>query len=152
MIKTTSFRIFLLAIIFIAACKSQQKQPFGRDTNLENKRWVLRELNNKTISHKEDEKESFILFDNKDNTFGGSGNCNSINGMYTVQEEMINIHSMASTEMACPSLNIETEFFQTLSKVNRYELKKKREGNTDKESLILFIDKVTVAKFDAGNK
>lgn len=142
---------FLLIMLSVYSCKPRQSQPFGRNLALENKRWVLREMNGKAITPTSDGKELFILFDTKDNTFGGSGNCNSMNGMYTVQDEMINIHKMATTEMACPNMDTESEYFLMLSKANRYELKKKREGDIDKESLILFNDLNQLAKFDAVN-
>ena len=143
------YLLFLLIMLSIYSCKPRQSQPFGRNLDLENKRWVLREMNGKAIAPTSDGKEMFILFDTKDNTYGGSGNCNSMNGMYTVQDEMINIHEMASTKMACPNLDLESEYFLILSKVNRYELKNKREGGIDKESLILYNDINQVAKFDA---
>lgn len=108
-------------------------------------------MNGKAITPTSDGKEMFLLFDTKDNTFGGSGNCNSMNGMYTVQDEMINIHKMATTEMACPNMDTESEYFLMLSKANHYELKKKHEGGIDKESLILFNDLNQVAKFDSVN-
>ena len=144
------YLIIILSIFVMNACKPQQKQqPFGRNLNLENRRWVLRELNSKAVTSKDNTKEMFILFNTQDNTYGGSGNCNSMNGMYTVQDEMISIHAMASTRMACPNMEIESEYFNMLTKATRYELKKNREGGVDKETLLLYQDKIIIAKFDA---
>ncbi len=145
------YLLFLFITLSIYSCKTRTSQPFGRNLELENKRWVLREMNGKAITPTAEGKVMFILFDTKDNTYGGSGNCNSMNGMYTVQDEMINIHEMVSTKMACPNMEIEAEYFLMLSKANRYELKKKREGGIEKESLILYNDINQVAKFDAVN-
>ncbi|CAN5389706.1 hypothetical protein BH11BAC2_BH11BAC2_03350 [soil metagenome] len=141
--------IILIALVIISSCKPRQKEPFGRNTQLENRRWTCRELNGKPVTINPGGKELVITFNMGDNTFSGDGGCNKMNGMYTAQEQMIKIQSMMSTKMACEGMVMENDFFQVLDKTNRYELKKKREGGVDKEYLFLFQDDTLLAKLDA---
>ena len=149
MIKSHA-QVFIFILLFsIFSCSSSKKQPFGRNTLLENKRWVLKELNGNPVSIPEGAKEMILRIEIGDNTFGGSGTCNTMHGMYTVKDEMINFHQMASTEMACNSLNKESEYFTMLQKANRYQYKVVRDKGVDKEFLFLYTDKQQIAKFEA---
>jgi heat shock protein HslJ len=149
---STTFNYFFAILLFalvISSCASKKKQPFGRNTKLENKRWVLRELNGKPTNTFVFKKEITLKIESGDNTFGGNGPCNTMNGMYVVQEEMIKFQSMASTEMACDALDIESEYFGMLQICDSYRYETIREKGAGKEYLLLFKDQKLVGKFEA---
>jgi heat shock protein HslJ len=139
---------FLLFLGFIA-CKPPQQNTSGRNPKMENKIWVLKELNGKSVNIPAEGKEINIKFESGNNTYEGDGGCNKINGLFTVQDDMIKIQSIASTKMACEQLATESEYFQMLDKANRYELKKKKISGIEKESLLLYNDKMLLATFEA---
>lgn len=143
--------ILVLTAIVLAftACKPKQKQPFGRNLTLENRQWVLRELNGVRYSNDQAiEQRPGIRFDAKDNTWGANVGCNQINGMYTTQDDMIKLQQMAMTKMACPEEFRETEFVQMLDKANRFSLTSKKVRKKDFYTLLLFADQVQVARLE----
>ena len=150
--QSTTLKYFftvLLFTLFISSCASKQKQPFGRNTKLENKRWVLRELNGKPTNAFTFKKEITLKIESVDNTFGGNGPCNTMSGVYSVIEEMIKFQSMVSTEMACDALAVESEYFAMLQLCDSYKCETIREKGVDKEYLLLFKDQKQLGKFEA---
>ncbi len=141
--------VLITLIVAFAACKPKQKQPFGRNMTLENRQWVLRELNGKAYTGGLVlEQKPGIHFDAKDNTWGANVGCNQINGMYTTQDDMIKLQQMAMTKMACPEEFRETEFVQMLDKTNRFSLTSKKIRKKDFYTLLLFADQVPVARLE----
>jgi heat shock protein HslJ len=150
--QSTTFQYFFVVLLFallISSCASKKKQPFGSNTKLENKRWVLRELNGKPTNAVTFKREITLKIESVDNTFGGNGPCNTMSGVYAVKEERIKFQSMVSTEMACDALAVESEYFGMLQVCDSYKCETIREKGVDKEYLLLFKDQKQLGKFEA---
>jgi copper homeostasis protein (lipoprotein) len=93
------------------------------DDSLENKKWVLIELQGAPYQKGEDEKEIFLYFDNETSRFYGNTSCNAINGAYTIQEgNRISFGNAASTMMACPAMEKERIISELLKEVDNYSI------------------------------
>lgn len=142
------FSAVLLGVLFLfCSCKTQEKQPFGRNTILENRQWLLTTLNGQTFKASERSVPCGIKFEPSGNTWGASVGCNQLNGMYTTQDDMIKLQNMAQTKMACPPESREDEFFKVLENSNRFALNKKKISGKDFYTLQLYADKQQLATF-----
>jgi heat shock protein HslJ len=146
---STTIRIILLLLTFLGmvSCKNNAKKPFGKDPALEQRKWELVEMDGKRVSLPDGVQKISIEFEGQSNTFGGNAGCNQCNGMYTTHEDMIKLHMMAVTKMACPALEMEGLFLKKMEETNRYELKKVKENKVWVEYLHLFKDAEKVMVF-----
>jgi heat shock protein HslJ len=69
--------------------------------------------------------------------------------MYTTQDEMIKLHKMAVTMMACPDMSVEQTYLEKMDQINKYKLVSKKVNGVKTEILQLFIDDALVAQFKA---
>lgn len=67
-------------------------------------------------------KKPTLTFDTKDMTFSGNGSCNSFSGTFTKEASKLLFGPIASTKMACPTLEGESNFLKNLRKVNKYSI------------------------------
>ena len=145
MIHRISF--FLLLSVLIIACKTTEKKPFGKDPALENITWELQRFNGEAVNLSGGLKPITLTFEGQSNTFGGSAGCNQCNGMYTTQDEMIKLHKMAVTQMACPDMKLEQQYLEAMDKVTNYKITHKKQGGVVVQFLYLYIEKTEVAQF-----
>lgn len=143
--------VVLLVIVAMASCKPKEKLPFGRNPGIEDRHWVLKEMEGKPISFTVTQKEVSIEFEN-DNNFTLEAGCNTVNGMYTSQDNLIFIHQMMSTKMACPELDRETSILNLLQKTNHYKLKQSKVNGIVQEQLMLMGGDTLLLKFEKGIK
>lgn len=81
------------------------------------------ELRGQSYVKGDDEKEIFLFFENESSRFFGNGGCNSINGGYTLKEgNRISFGNVASTMMACPSMEKEKIIAQILEETDNYSI------------------------------
>lgn len=139
----------LLVSVVLVSCKSKTTKPFGKDPALEGKRWELIELNGSAYLPVAGGKVIDIVFEGASNTFGGSAGCNQCNGMYTTQDDMIKLHKMAVTMMACPDMSIEQSYLEVMDKINRYKLLSRKLNGVKTEVLQLYIDDKLTAQYKA---
>ncbi len=139
----------LLVSVVLISCKSKTAKPFGKDPELEGKRWELIELNGSAFVPPVGGKSIDIVFEGQSNTFGGSAGCNQCNGMYTTQDDMIKLHKMAVTMMACPDMTLEQKYLEAIDKINRYKLLSRKINGVKTAVMQLFIDDKLVAQFKA---
>lgn len=144
--------LLLITISLFMSCKPREKDNKGYDPKIENKRWVLRELNNKVIQTPTGEKEISIFFEPTLNEFTAVGKCNNLHGMYTSQDDMIKIVNMISTKMACSALDLESEFVKSLNETNKYKLKSKKTNGIKSEFLYLYNESSLIATFEKVNE
>ena len=112
---------------------------------LEDKKWVLESIKNKTLPKVE--TEPFISFDQTKNSAGGNTGCNVFGGSYTATGAKIKVFELISTMRACiedERMNVEREFKNSLDKANRYEIVG--------EKLELFQDRTLLLTFRAEAK
>jgi heat shock protein HslJ len=145
---TTAKILFLsLAILVTSSCKNNAKKSFGKDPALEQRKWELIEISGTKASLPEGVQKISLEFEGQSNTFGGNAGCNQCNGMYTTHEDMIKLHMMAVTKMACPAMEMEGMFLKKMEETTRYELKKQKESGKWVEYLHLFKDLEQVMVF-----
>lgn len=88
------------------------------------KYWKLTELNGRPINV--DilfTKEPHIILKEKDHKVLGHVGCNSISGTYTLGNlNRISFSKMISTKMACPVLDMETEFLKVLGMADSFTI------------------------------
>lgn len=139
-------------ISVFVSCKPREKDNKGFDPKIENKKWVLRELNSKSIQTPAGQKEISIFFEPTLNEFTAASKCNDLHGMYTSQHNMIKIVNMASTKMACQELDLESEFIKSLTETNKYKLKSKKTNGVKNEFLYLYNESSLLATFEKVNE
>lgn len=86
-------------------------------------RWVLVEMKGVPVQQSGGRRDAHISFNEEQKLFSGNGGCNQLNGSYTIDRNSIAFRDVSSTKMACNDMAFENTFLQTLSTVNRYELK-----------------------------
>lgn len=89
--------------------------------------WKLLELNGKAITVDTTfKKDPVLVFEKKDAKLTGNGGCNSFMGSYSLKENNgIELTLGGATMMACPNLDLETQFFDILKQTKSYQI----EGN-----------------------
>lgn len=91
------------------------------DFRLEDKKWVLIELNGKPFEKKDDQKEGFIEFNMETGMFSGNNTCNNFFGQYELLEgDGIKFGPAGSTLMACPDMETEKTFMEILKTADNY--------------------------------
>lgn len=93
------------------------------ELKLDGNTWSLSEVNEKAVEVSDEfPAKPFLEFTEEGEVFGNAG-CNNINGRYTVKEDQaIEFAQMATTQMACPNLELEGEFLKALGEVSQYEI------------------------------
>lgn len=109
--------------------------------------WKLLELNGKTIKLDTTfKKEPVLVFEKGTEKLNGNGGCNGFMGSYKLKENNgIELTLAGATMMACPNLELETQFQDVLKQTKSYHI----EGNT------LVLDnnsKTSIAKLEAATK
>lgn len=126
-----SIFILLLCLFIIAGCRSSQKTTISQSTpaNKQNAelletRWELTELTGTTVTRSNHSQRPINIVLKKDgNKVQGFSGCNTIMGKYELKEgNHIAFSAMASTMMACPDMNMETEFNKMLETVDNYSI------------------------------
>ena len=85
--------------------------------------WKLIELNGKKVKQK-GKKDFFIQLNSKDGRFHGFAGCNNFNGNYAMPKSFeISFSNIASTKMACHSMDLESKLMETLAEVDSYNIK-----------------------------
>ncbi|MGB3849290.1 MAG: copper resistance protein NlpE N-terminal domain-containing protein [Tunicatimonas sp.] len=77
-----------------------------------NKRWELLSRNGQAV---EAENKPYVEFQLAEDRAVGFGGCNRFSGSVEVTDDSLRFGSMASTKMACPSLNSEATFLRAFS-------------------------------------
>lgn len=92
----------------------------GATASLENTFWGLVRLGSRPVKTAPDQKEVHLRFLPGTSEVRGFGGCNSFSGSFKVEGRLISFGAMASTRMACPTLDQESELFDRLAKATRY--------------------------------
>jgi heat shock protein HslJ len=147
--------ILYLILFLITACTTTRKPPLeeGRDIKLETYKWELKQLYGKEIQVTEGGKVPSLAFTGSQNVMNGHGGCNSMNGMYTVHDDLIKLHVMSYTEMACLDtnrMNLEMRYFEMLGASEKYKLRNKTVDGQKKGWLQLYKGDELVAEFESA--
>lgn len=88
------------------------------------KYWKLTELFGKAIQMDSTfQKEPHIILKDQDNRVNGNGGCNTISGYFEVRSmNRISFTKMITTQMACPKMEIESQFLKALAAADNFNL------------------------------
>lgn len=112
---------------------------------LENRRWVLVELNGDAITATTEGKAAYLELNSKKASAYGFGGCNRFFGSYEATDRSLGFSAMGATRMACPEgMKREQELFTVLESTTRYEIHGSK--------LLLFANDALVAQFEARPK
>ncbi|MEZ4809671.1 MAG: META domain-containing protein [Allomuricauda sp.] len=104
--------------------------------------WVLEEMNGKTVSKADFNGKDVPNMEININTnrVSGFSGCNRMTGSLFFEKDVLRFTNMATTRMACPNLNAETEFLKTLQSVTSYKMRDSSLylSNNDQENTLVF--------------
>lgn len=133
-------RVILLLVVSLInfSCSSNVSNNFKED--LKNNRWLLKSVDEKSITDLEFHKEVFIQFPtDSEDQFRGFAGCNNIFGGYELNQDSLKFINVASTRMACDKMDFEANFLKKLQTINNYKI--------EKDILLLFSENEEVMKF-----
>jgi copper homeostasis protein (lipoprotein) len=116
----------------------EQDHPVG----LEDSRWRLTRVGSTTVEATPN--EPWMVLDSRQKRMTGSGGCNRISGDYDSGDGTLRFGRTVSTMMACPSLEIETEFLGALDATRRYRV-------TGRVLELMNSSGTVVARFEEAN-
>lgn len=102
----------------IAGCNSSRNMAKLNDV-----KWVLQEMNGKTVELTDKNSEVYIQFNEAEKRVNGRGGCNRFFGNYEMDGSKLKFLPLGATRMACPDLQVENEFFKMLDTVDSYAIK-----------------------------
>lgn len=129
-IKHTFYTI--VCILFIGGCTAsssltsvfEPQKESASSEKIEDIHWKLTSLFGKKLVLDEAQRKPYILLRSENNRVQGFGGCNQLMGSYMLKEGMrIRFSQIASTMMACPSLEDEQALFRILEEADNYSLK-----------------------------
>lgn len=129
---------FFLAIFFVlilsgcSGSKVDELKIYGNE-------WKLENLNGKEIQLKGDKYIS-IIFNRANGNFKGFSGCNTYFGIYFSGKRNLQLSEISQTEMACDEMKTESEFLESLKKIDGYKI------SEDKLSLTSFGNPIAVFK------
>jgi len=93
------------------------------ETPLQGTRWDLVALSNANIASEKMPGNIYIIL-NKDSTVTGNGGCNSFTGKYSLgKNNVLSFGEMVRTNVACPAIDVERKFVNSLAKTDHYYIK-----------------------------
>lgn len=102
--------------------KVVQKQP-TEAISLTETTWKLTELYGQPVKAAQPGKEPYLVLTAQDSRIQGFGGCNRFAGSYELKDGFrIRFSGIAATMMACPAMEIESEFFKALQETDNYSL------------------------------
>lgn len=84
-------------------------------------------------------KKPTLEFDTKEETLVGNGGCNNYSGTYQINGHKLKFGAIASTKMACPTLEGEGLFFKNLQGISSFSVYE--------DQLTLITDDIAVLRF-----
>lgn len=114
--------VILSVLISLKTCQSTSKMVSTEDSPITlDGKFYVETLNDVLVS----EHKLFLNFNQIENQLSGFSGCNRFTGSYSLKSDSIKIGPLASTRMFCGATanKIESEFHQTLSKIDKIILK-----------------------------
>lgn len=109
---------------FVRAIPGQNCRERGdAGTGLGNTRWRPVRIGDRDVVVTGQEREPWIMLEPRYLRVTGSGGCNRISGNYDVGEGTLTFGKLATTMMACPTMDTEAEFIRALENTRRYRVR-----------------------------
>lgn len=110
---------FLLIIVILSGCSSGKSTTGGNSPD--GTEWVLETMNSTSVISLDDNNVT-LKFDGP-GKISGKGSCNSFFGSYKLDGSALSFSEIGSTKMMCDNMQIETDYFAALKKIDKYEIK-----------------------------
>jgi heat shock protein HslJ len=111
---------------FVEAVLGSGCEPGGSREALAHNRWRPIRIGGRTVEVAGREREPWIHFESTTGRVTGFGGCNRITGTYTDHGDSLRVGPLASSRMACPSMDTENAFLKALDATRHYRV----EGRT----------------------
>ncbi|MEJ8801653.1 META domain-containing protein [Pontibacter sp. H249] len=133
----------LLVAACVQACTAKPATQLADDETILDAYWMLLSVEGQNIPEAQDNRMSYIRFqENEADVFGFAG-CNKFNGKYKLTDTSLQLTELASTRMSCPNIDVENRLMEALRSTTTY----RRSGDV----LTLYAGDKAVATFRAGN-
>ena len=139
--------IIIALVLFIASCKTRKEEPFGRVTNLENKKWYLNSLNGQELQVKDSSKMFTLELFSEDNAIYLNCECDTTYGLYTAQKDFIFLNVLGRTSQNC-NPDFFGEYVQQAKSANGFQIKRINSKGQKSEQLTLYNDDIELMKFN----
>lgn len=130
--RQLAFTALISALLITMGCTSAamdiQKTTERPDESLINTYWKLVTLDDKQIVTQKNFREAHLVLHQEASRLAGATGCNTLMGSYATENEHIEFNHVATTMMACPKVQMETEhgFLTALEQVTKWSV----EGDT----------------------
>ena len=135
--KTTILMMIAVTLGF-SGCKSNS----GDKAQLTANEWQLKEMTTTNGKTTLPQRVPTLMLTDTNTMYGFSG-CNRFFGRYSIEGNTIKLEPGGSTMMACPDLQFEHEYIQTLAAMTSYSIENKELKLTDKDrkQTLVFVPK-----------
>jgi copper homeostasis protein (lipoprotein) len=116
----------------------------GVTHDLEGSRWVLVRIGDKPILPEEGSPEPYIVLQATSKQIAGHAGCNRLSGGYQIKGDTLQLTQLTTTRMACPELETEYAFLNSLEGVARWRL-------MDNQLVLLDKNNTAVLQFESRN-
>lgn len=138
MIKIISLKTLVIVTLFLfSGCASRKD---GITLSLDSSKWVLLSAGNVQAG----DSGAFITFDSTNKEVRGKAGCNGFGGNFSVSGSNIQFEGIMGTKMACPVLDVENAFLNSLHTADRYAI--------SKNTLHLYKGEAVLATFQGSPK
>lgn len=104
--------------------------------------WVLEEMMSKKVAKEDFDGNDvpYMEIYTNENRFSGFSGCNRMTGSLFYEKDLLRFAQIASTRMACPKMDRESEFLKALQSGTRYKVENNRLylSNGSEENLLIF--------------
>ncbi|WP_255493515.1 META domain-containing protein [Myroides sp. WP-1] len=108
----------------VAQQKQEQTETELSSKDLTSSVWILKELQGQAVELDKNFPAIPKLSFTKENNLTGNLGCNNFNSNYLMDNNALTIQQIASTQMACPNLEIEQNFVEILAKTKSFKIEK----------------------------
>lgn len=130
--------------LWLSGCQSQAAQHVhtAPDESLTNTYWKLLTVDDNPVVVADNVREAHIVLHIENARLAGATGCNTLSGGYQHSGERLSFHPIATTKMACPPAQMQSEqaMLNALQHTKRWEIDSSRLAltNANGESLAVF--------------
>ena len=133
--------MLLVLLVAVTGCKSSDNSL----TLLRAKEWQLKSMTENGKEVKNPQQIPTLVFSDSSAVYGSAG-CNRFFGNYEMDGDKLKFSPLGATRMACPDLQLETEFFKALETVDTYSIKDGLLSLKSKDKVVAVFNKAEEPK------
>ncbi len=132
----------LISLFLLSACGTSKKSSsmYGKkDDSALNAQWFLQDESGENVMGLQGKPVTLEFHYDDGNKANGFAGCNQYGTHFTLQGSALSFDNTYASEMACPNLKLEQNYFSNLKEVNNYKI----DGN----NLYLYKDNLLLLHF-----